>query len=132
MGEQILGFLGQAWQWMEAHGMAGDILQGISGTVLAIPYVGSLLGLVFGFRPADAWERAGDTWGLKISQTMRRIWGIGLIWELVEDSVFDLAIRINDNIGRFLRRAKKSANQDDGEPVGLPQDAKQGKGNGKR
>ncbi|MCB2199669.1 hypothetical protein KQI63_09705 [bacterium] len=130
--DQVLGWLGQAWQWMEAQGIAGDILQGISGTVLAIPYVGSLLGLVFGLRPADAWERAGDTWGLKISQFMRRVPVIGPVWEFVEDPVFDLAIRVTDNIGRFLRRAKQSANKDDGVPVGLPKDVKQGKGSGKR
>lgn len=83
MGEFIQG----VWAWLEAQGLAGDITQWITGVLLGVPFLGGLIGGVIGiFKPSAAYK-LGKGWGLSISTFMRKIPGIGLMWEFYEDNI---------------------------------------------
>jgi len=73
--------------WLQDQGLAGDIANWGLNILVGIPFLGGLIGGVIGiFKPSAAYK-LGKGWGLSISTFMRKIPGIGLMWEFYEDNI---------------------------------------------
>jgi hypothetical protein len=109
----ILGFLGDAVGFLQEQGLLGDALKWTGGLLASLPFVGPVFGGIVGIFNKSAAYKIGETWGLWVSQTMRKVPVFGKYWELIEDQLLGGAVEV-------MRGIKSGADDDDDQPVGLP------------